>query len=400
VRALSALLPSLALLIGGVSTPAKAAATPPISRDALRWESSEKKSSSKKKTSKKKSKKKKKPTPRVLLGGKFALRLVYDDNIIHYSGDDLILFETETNFGKFSIDQAGDWILRPRLELTAKSKGWGGESVEAMVRLSSWCYVENDVKNNESYQVSLKHGAWGVSNFTLTYYHAPLSYLRNFRDRAPYVSRAVDLQYTDFSYTSNSLALAHWRKLNKKFDGKLELKHSWRYFNQAFMENDNWEWRFGGYLSWKALAFLRVKGEYLYSHVIGRGSDSIGETRHDSDNSDPSYDRDSYRIVLTVSPKWIAPVKSVGLSGQHQIYYFTSEKRLEDDPFHVGRKDKIYRAELTWSTNTVAGPLSLEGGYRYTERTSTAPEATAGEDIGEEKDYTDNRFWIGVVYPF
>lgn len=334
--------------------------------------------------------------------GTFAFEAAYDDNVIHYSGDDLAEFVSVLNVGKFSVTKAGDWILRPRLEIAAKTKGWGGESLSLDFTASSWRYVWNDIKNNESYDVMLKHGAWGVSNFQLGFYHAPMYYIRNFRDRDPFTSRAGPLEYKDFSLTSNSLYLGFWKKYSKKVRGKLELKRAWRYFNQAFMENDNWEWRITGYLQYSLFSFLDVKGEYAYSYVEGRGADSVGETRENSDNSDPSYERDAYAADLIFGFPKKAPLRLSGLTlkGDHQIYYFTSKKRLEDDPFHVGRKDKIYRFEAIVDTRPVIGPANLQGGYRYTERTSTAPEASAGEDIGEEKDYTDNRIWIGVQYPF
>ncbi|MFH1279916.1 MAG: hypothetical protein ABIK65_16255 [Candidatus Eisenbacteria bacterium] len=338
----------------------------------------------------------------VKFSGKFAFEAAYDDNVVHYSGVDLAEFESVLNVGKYSITKAGDWILRPRLELEAKTKGWGGESLSLDATLSSWRYVWNDIKNNESYDVTLKHGAWGVSNFQLGFYHAPMYYIRNFRDRDPFTSIATPLGYKDFSLTSNSMYLGFWKKYTNRIRGKIELRRAWRYFNQAFMENDNWEWRITGYVQYSLFDFLEVKGEYAYSDVKGRGADSAGETRENSDDSDPSYERDAYAFDLLYAFPKKNPLRLSGLNLKfdYQIYYFTSAKRIEEDPFHVGRKDKVYRFEAIGNTRPVLGQVSLQGGYRYTERTSTAPEASAGEDIGEEKDYKDNRYWFGVEYPF
>ena len=80
---------------------------------------------------------------------------------------------------------------------------------------------------------------------------------------------------------------------------------------------------------------------------------------------------------------------------------FTSEKPPEEDRYHVGRKDEIRRFEITWNTRKTIADLTLEGGYRYTNRDSSAPwETGEGESIDEDKDYTDNRVWVGVEYGF
>ncbi len=345
---------------------------------------------------------KKKPAPPVRFSGKVALRVVYDDNIIHYSDEDLREFETTPVPGKYSITRAGDWIVRPRLELTAKSKELTGRTMELRVRLSSWQYVENIIKNNESFSVRLKHPGLGKGNFQLNFYHAPESYLRNFRDRPPVVPPSTSSEYTDFSYTSTSLSLAHWRRLSEKLEGKLEVKRAWRYYNQAFMENDNKEWRVGGYLTYRLVKPLKVTGEYFYSDVEARAADTEGETRELSDDGDASYERDSYKLSLGFYlGNNLVRLSRLTLSGQYQAYYFTSRRPPDEDRYHVGRKDEMTRYEVSGSTRALVSSASLEGGYRYTERDSSAPwETGEGESIDEDKDYTDHRVWLGVEYAF
>ena len=217
------------------------------------------------------------PAPAV--AGQVALRLVYDDNFIHYSDGDLAEFESAYKPGKFLIESAGGWILRPRLELTLASRRLTGKKLEIRWRASSWYYAGNTVKNNRSYQLRLKHPGFGHDSFEALFYRAPEYYLRSFLDRPPYAPRSQPSVYTQFRYSSTSLGFGYWRKLSRRFDGKLALNRSWRYYNQPFMENDNWEWRFGGYLTWRFSKRLRLRGEYLYSHVIARGADVVGETR-------------------------------------------------------------------------------------------------------------------------
>ena len=345
----------------------------------------------------------KKKRPDFQFFGKFALRLVYDDNIIHYSDEDLGEFGTAEAPGKYSISTAGDWILRPRLEVGVGTRKITGKKLEVLARISAWRYVENGVKNNESFWIRLKHAGFGSDNFQLAYYYAPESYLRNFRDRAPFQPRStVPYAYRPFTYSSSSLGLGYWRRLTKKLDGKVTLSRSWRYYNQAFMENDNWEWRIGGYLSYRVAQPLRVTAEYFYSDVVARAADAEGETRESSDDGDASYRRDSYKLTLGFYlPRTFLQLWRVNLSGAYQAYFFTSAKSPVEDPYHVGRRDEIFRVGVSGYTRPFMRRFVLEGGYRYTLRDSSAPyEGSGGESIDEDKDYTDDRFWIGIEYSF
>jgi len=339
--------------------------------------------------------------PDLRFSGLFALRFVYDDNIIHYSEEDLHDFAHIYSPGKFSIDTAGDWIVRPRLDLTMETEALTGRDLEIRLRLSSWKYVNNGVKDNESFQLLLKHPGFGRDNFKLYLYHSPESYIRNFRDRPPGTPPSDPMEYADFTYVSNSASLEYWRRIADSWDGNLEVQRSARYYSRPFMENDNWEWRFGGYLTWRRYRSFRVRAEYLYSDVLARGADEVGETRETSDDSDPTYERDSYCVTFSFYPRGrLGKIDGISVSGTHQIYYFTTKKSPDEDPYHAGRKDRVYRVEVSGDAGEVLGPVSLEGGYRFTKRTSTGALEGEGESIGEEKDYTDNRFWLGFEYPF
>ncbi|MBN1824963.1 MAG: hypothetical protein JW958_01775 [Candidatus Eisenbacteria bacterium] len=402
--------PPLFLFLLGAAAPERSEASPavraalpdglpaPAEKDTAR---AAKKPAKKKSSAKKK--KKKKEEPKVRLSGLFALRFVFDDNFIHYSDEDLDEFAHTVNTGKFSIETAHDWIVRPRFEMTLETPEITGRDLEISFRASTWRYVNNGVKDNQSYQIGLKHAGFGRDNFQLSYYYAPLSYIRNFRDRAPYTSRSAPLEYYNFSYTSNSLTLGYWRRLSSAFDGKLEVKRSWRYFNREFMENDNWEWRFGGYLAWRFIRPLKLTFAYYYSDVLGRGADEAGETRENSNDSDPTYVRDAFDLTLRFYTSGILPkINALSVGWEYQTYYFTGEKPYYEDPLHTGRKDLIRRVEVTGETGRIFGPLSLEAGYRYTMRTSDAAWTGGTDDagIGEEKDYVENRTWLGLEYPF
>ncbi len=357
--------------------------------------------STKKKSSKKKSSKKKAPPP-VDFSGAFAFEFIYDDNVIHYSDEDLEEFATQPNEGKFSITSADDWILRPRLDIVMTTFRLTGKPLSTRFRYSYWYYTTNDVKNNQSLQLRFNHpGFDSKDSFEFTIYYSPLSYIRNFRDRPPYAPASQPTEYTDFSYTSNSFTIGYFRRWTRSIDAAVDLRRSIRYYNQAFMENDNWEWNIGTNVLYRLTSIYRIRGEYDYSHVVARGADEVGETRELSDDGDPSYDRDSYRLSFEYRPRRNRyKLDGITLSGQYQAYYFTSQKTVDEDPTHVGRKDQVYRLGIEADTDPLIGKVAFYAGYLYSQRTSTSPSGVVvGDDIGEEKDYTDNRSYFGATYP-
>ncbi len=346
--------------------------------------------------------KKKKAESPLKVSGSVAFEVAYDDNIIHYSDPDLFQFANFPNTGKFSITSADDWILRPRLDLLFLTPRLTGKPLGIRFRFSYWYYAENDVKNNDSYQVRITHpGPFGRDSFEFTVYHAPRAYIRNFRDRPPYAPLTDPALYTEFSVASNSFGISYFRRWSNRIESTFDVGRSIRYYNQPFMENDNWEWNVGGNVVYRFSKQYAVRGEYLYSDVRARAADEVGEEPETSDDGDASYDRDSYRLSFEYRPP-ANPLllNGVNVSGQFQDYYYTSEKPLVDDPTHVGRNDRIYRFAIEGDTDPVIGRVSLYAGYRFTERTSTSPAGFVGQDVGEEKDYTDNRTWIGATYPF
>ena len=337
----------------------------------------------------------------VTFSGNVAIQLIYDNNIIHYSDADLLELETAVNQGKFSITSAGDWIVRPRLDLAVRSAAVTGRPLLLRFRFTTWRYAENQIKNNDSYSLRLTHPGFGKDNLDLSYTYAPMAYLRNFKDRPPFAPPSAPEVYTEFSLASNSFAAAYTRRLRRDLDGTATLGRAARYYNQPFMENDNWEWNGGGSLAWRAAKPLKLTGEYLYSSVRARAADAVGEDAASSNDGDPSYERDSYGLAAAFRPGGrLRAIDEVTATGQLQIYYFTSQKPLTADPFHVGRRDEVHRLEIAATSAPVGRGVTLDGGYRFTERTSSAAWKGGGEGISEDKDYTDHRFWVGATYPF
>jgi hypothetical protein len=236
----------------------------------------------------------------------------------------------------------------------------------------------------------------------LWYSYSPLAYIRELSDRPPFTSRVVPLAWLSFKSTRNAFRLALASPLTSRISARFEGERVMRFYNRPFLENDNWEWNASGALSVSLSRAWRVTTEYQYANTKTRSHDSVGESRGHSDDGDGSYTRDQYVLGLRYRPRggfW--RFDAVEATGRHQAYYFTSDLPYYDDPVHVGRKDEVWSGEATLGTKPVWGPVTLEVGYRYTERSSSAASSLVGADsIEEDKNYSNNRTWLGMTWPF
>jgi hypothetical protein len=126
----------------------------------------------------------------------------------------------------------------------------------------------------------------------------------------------------------------------------------------------------------------------------------VGETVLTSDDGDGSAKRDLYQGTITFSPRGLWKVSEVALTAQTMAYYYTTKRPYFEDPTHTGRKDVVSAAEATLTTRPVYGPVTLELGYRFTKRSSSSAATDVGADaIEEDKNYSNNRVWLGMSWP-
>ena len=327
--------------------------------------------------------------------GTAGLELIYDDNFLRYSDDYLADFGSGLYPYKFKIDQPDCHILAPSLELWAQRRLWSAGDTRFRFKFKRWQYLEEDIKTNQALWLSVRQFFAGGRSVELMYSYAPEQYIRQLSDRPPTAAPSDPLTWREFRYTRNVFTLVWRQRLRRNLNGKLQVNRTIRYYNRPFMENDTWVWNVRGTLYWKVARPLRVTLDYGYDDASARGYDEVGETRDTSDDSDPSYKRDLYQVELAWSPRrWRRLVRKVAVRGQYQVYWFTSRKTLEEDPFHVGRRDDVWSVQATLEHTLGRGSV-LQLGYRYTQRTTDSPWRG---DIAEDKDYEQNRWWLGITY--
>jgi hypothetical protein len=352
-------------------------------------------SSSKKKTTKKKRKK-----PAIQFAGSAVFQTIYDDNILRYSDGFIDEFRRNDPPEKYVVETYDDVIFSPRLFVNFTAQPINKVKTRLYLGFITWQYGRNPEKNNDLWLLRLRQYTGWADYLEFSYSYSPTSYIRHLSDRHPFNEprSSTDLQWRPFNSVRHGMGLSFMHRFVKQFRVSAELGRVLRFYNQPFMENDNWEWNGFTDFTWYPSSRWRFYGKYMYADADARAYRVEGETAATSDEGDGSYERDLYEASIRYRPKggfWA--IKEFVVKGQRMEYYFTGTKPAWKDPLHTGRKDEVGVVEFTMGTKTLFGSMSFEYGYRFAQRVSSLPGTFEGEDA-EDKDYTNNRTWLEVRY--
>jgi len=335
------------------------------------------------------------------LNGEFELQTIYDDNIFRFSDENLLAYRRGESPWKFGMDTYDDFIVSPRLTLNLTRKLLGSKQTALRVKYTLWQYASNPEKSNDQWLVRLRQVVRGSDALELSYTYAPPAFIRPLSDRAPFTSRVTPLAWLDFMGTRNAFAAAWSGRIGKTFSYRAEAGRVLRYYNKPFLENDNKEWNGAFTGTVRVGAPWSFAGKYQYSKAKARACDTVLETFDVSDDGDGSYERDLYQATVGYRPGFLWKVRLLEVMGQHQVYWYTSDRPYFEDNTHTGRQDKVSAVEVTAYTRPVYGPVTAELGWRHTRRSSSSAATTIGaDDIEEDKKYQNHRVWLGLAYPF
>jgi hypothetical protein len=325
---------------------------------------------------------------------------IYDDNIFRFSDENLLAYRRGESPWKFGMDTYDDFIMSPRFTVDLGRKLLGSKETTFRVKYTLWQYASNPNKTNSQWFVRIRQPARGRDALELSYTYAPPAYIRQMSDRAPFVSRAVPLTWIKFKGTRNAFGLAYSARLTGRLSCRFDGGRVLRYYNKPFLENDQWEWNATGTATVKVASRWSVAGKYQYANAKSRALDTVGETPLTSDDGDGSAERDLYQATIAFSPKRSWKVSEITIMAQTMAYYYTTQRPYFEDPTHTGRKDDVSAVEATLATRPVYGPVALELGYRHSTRSSSSAATDVGADaIEEDKNYSNNRVWLGMSWP-
>ncbi len=324
------------------------------------------------------------------------LSAFYDDNVIQYSDDQILLFESGLNPERFSIESVGDVVWRPSLSLGLESRGRDGRGFELNLRGRGEFHGKDHTADFRSVSAEWRQSFSRRSALALRGYYLPHFYFRQlFDDDAP----AIPTRYrrAEFSLTLGSLS---WRqRIARATWAALSYQYEHRGYNPEFVErNSNTQ---------EAVA------EFTWTRLPHRGSVGLhgGYRRADAKASDgdeapgaPPDDADiGYHGLLAGADGRMDLARRgrsrVGASLGYELGMRDYTSDVPTDRFHFDRNDLDHTVQvgLRWSRPHWA----VQGFYSYEKNTANlgaaAPPTT---DVGS---YTENRVgmsldWSGVLW--
>ncbi len=323
------------------------------------------------------------------------LQFIYDDNILTQSDDAILIFLAGTDPAAYRIRSYDDLLIVPSIDLEARRTFLSLGESRFRVRIKHWRYMWNPIKTNTDFDLLVRQYFGKRTSLEFFAQHAPEQYIRELGDSTPF----TDEPYTqkDFRFTRNVVNLTLRHQFNRRYSGKFTVETNRRYYNQEFIENDIEAWELRGNLNIRPSRRLTIDLDYGYEMADGRGHDTSLETREDSDDGDPSYNRDLYRVGLGIAtPELATVVDGISLAYLFMDYYYTTEKNLFEAPYQVARRDKWSKAFVTLNKQ-LSRDVAVNAGFVYSWRVVESPWYG---DITLDKDYDQRRYTFGLEYRF
>ncbi|MBD3222859.1 hypothetical protein GF314_16650 [bacterium] len=325
----------------------------------------------------------------------FSTEFIYDDNIYTLHDESIEAFNVGEPFDLPRLKTPDDFIFAPALDLAAERRFFDVGKTRFRFKVKRWMYAANPIKTNTDFDFYLRQWFPGGKSLELYLHHAPEQYIRQLGDREPFGTGSRD---KEFRFARNVANLTWRHYVTREFSYKLIAETNRRYYNKPFMENDIEAWEIRGSVAYRFFnRDLRVTVDYSYEHATGRAHDTVGETHDVSDDSDPSYRRDLYRLGLDLDTPWLEPlVDDIGVAYLFMDYYYPTDRPLFADPYHTGRRDKWSKAFIKLDRR-LTDDVDLEFDFVYSEREVESPWYG---DITIDKDYIAHRYALSLTYDF
>ncbi len=320
------------------------------------------------------------------------LEITYDDNAFSYSAEDIDKFVNNQEPHRFPIETYDDLITTLSLSAKLRKHPIANRLTTLNIHHKQHNYTLNPEKSYQVLSFNLWQSLPGRNHLQLGYLFLPSYLIRHYPDwdMPPESGHPA---YVGCRFGEHLFSLT----LGGEIPGGFTLSAFYRReiddYNDNFNEYDTEANRLGmegGYDFGETLSL--VLG-YRFKQARAKGYDTEGETKETSDDSDISYDRDTFIIETGIDmERWRGVPLSLNLNYSFERTCFTSQKSLWDDPYHVGREDRGHQfgVEVGYQPNS---RLRLYLGYSGQVRDVDSP--YPGE-IDEVKDFKQNRLSGGI----
>ncbi|NLF43712.1 MAG: hypothetical protein GX587_13540 [Bacteroidales bacterium] len=325
----------------------------------------------------------------------------YDDNILKYSDKYIQRFLNQEDQGRFHIITYDDVTLAPQASFSSTVNWTKNQSSKFNVLYKYYAYMGNGDKNRSYLSLGLQHRFKKNLMVGFSYSYIPKFYVRHLRD---------DDWVRIYGYSPETFQAYSFSKDSYGFDvqntffNKSRLRISYDYalyfHNEHFTEYDSRNSTIGANLRQKITKDLSLEAGYSYTMSNAKGFDQAGETKESSDDSDGSYNENSYdfRVIWNL-PKLKGFKHSIDLGFSYMDRDYTTKKTPDADQLHSGREDDNFEISGSYSID-LSRKLSIELFYNRYLRNATSVYPVNREYISDEKDYRQNQIGLTVIYNF
>ena len=325
-----------------------------------------------------------------------SLTSTYDDNIYRYSPQDIDGFVYHRADERYRMETYDDLVSSPSLTLSLTRRFQPHLESCLRLRYRYNIYTVNRDKNYQTLSAFLRISAQEQGYIQLGYFHLPKFLIRPYWDQDVFSTTAGDpatYKACDFARDLCSVKLGH--RLIKSLRWAIFYDRDRLYYNSHFTEYDTRAHGLGLELAYDLAPWLEMSAEYAFTRAEAKGFDEAGETKAASDDSDISYDQDGLQATMKADlSRHIAWPLELTVRYQLARRYFTTEKSIQEDPFHAGRRDDIQSLALE-AQYKLSRRLSLSGAYEIQTRNISSPEARR---ITEVKNYDRHRLSLGIEF--
>jgi hypothetical protein len=325
----------------------------------------------------------------------------YDDNVLKYSEKYLTRFMNGEDEGRFHIKTYDDLILIPSISARKTFKIFGKKSTIVDAGFKYRSYLNNDINNWSFSTIGVRQNFAGRASFKLYYSYIPRFYVRHFRD-AEWVNvyGYTPITFTPYEFSKDNYGVWVQNTFFKSSRVMFTFNYATYYHNKHYTEYDSKNYLYRIKLFQRLNRTFRLELAYQFTHSDAKGYDQPHETKAISDNSDATYDEDSFAAGLI----WNLPrlkKRSQNVKAEFLVInkYYTTKKFLEEDRLHAGRVDNNLRIFFTYSYN-LSKSFDLSAFYNWYYRNSGSSSPLNDEYISDEKDYLQNQFGIEITYSF
>ena len=342
----------------------------------------------------------------VDFSGYVSFAQMYDDNVIDYSLNDLVLLGSIPKPVKFSVDKPMDNIYVGKLRLSLSTPLFMAEPTVISLRYRQYIYGVGTIKNYFSWELGVKQFVSKTDYVSVGFNLLPHFYVRNVFYKHPNPNpNGYRSRYVEETINKKGFDLVYGKRLSRRLSATIGYEYENTQYNKDFSERTNLQ------------HLISLGATVNISRVIGTSvsyrfatSSANGRDIKDSTIADISTREHRIGLGLDVSlkPVFRIPVKiSNDFSYENQTYL--SEKKYVHidsvdvfnnpiiidygDKYHYGRIDNLYRISTEVSYRFMrAFNVFLQ--YVWEQHRTNLPETS---DAGS---YHDHQFGGGVEYSF